>query len=81
MLDFPTLKAMFLGQNLRIMFPIAISTLLGFFLIIITHRRFKENLFNNLVGIVTYFIFIPYFTAANWIVSAAKEIAKTKRKW
>lgn len=81
MLDFPTLKAIILGQNLRIMFPIAVSTLLGAALIVIAHRRFKENIFGNVTGILAYFIFLPYFMTANWIVSVAKEIARSKRKW
>jgi cellulose synthase/poly-beta-1,6-N-acetylglucosamine synthase-like glycosyltransferase len=79
--EFPTMKAIILGQNLRIMFPLAVSALLGIILMLIAHRMFKENFFKNMAGIVIYFIFIPYFTTANWLVSVAKEITRSRRKW
>ncbi len=81
LLDFPTLKQLTLGQNLRIIMPIAIATVFGFYLIFVAHRRLKENVFKNITGAVSYFFFIPYFTTVNWISSIFQEIFKTKRKW
>ena len=81
LLEFPTLKEICLAQNLRIMIPIMMATLLGFFLILHAHKRFNEKITYNLIGAIGYFLFIPYFTTANWISSIFQEAAKTKRKW
>ena len=80
-LEFPTLKEIFLAQNLRIMIPIILATVLGFYLILHAHKRFNEKITKNIIGAVGYFLFIPYFTTANWISSIFQEIFKTKRKW
>jgi cellulose synthase/poly-beta-1,6-N-acetylglucosamine synthase-like glycosyltransferase len=81
LLDFPTIKHLMLGQNLRIMIPLAFMTVLGFYLIFLSHRQLKENVFKNITGTISYFLFIPYFTTVNWISSIYQEISKTKRKW
>jgi len=80
-LDFPAIHTFVLSQNYRIMLPIIIATLLGFYLIWQSHRRFNESIFKNATGIITYFLFIPYFTTVNWIASIFQEVMKTKRKW
>lgn len=79
--NLPSLKSLFLEQNIRIVFPIVAVTLLGFYLIIITHKIFKENLIKHVVPVITYFMFVPYFMTLNWISSIAQEIFKTKKKW
>ena len=81
LLEFPTLKEMLLTQNLRIMLPIILATVLGFYLILYAHKRFNEKITSNITGAVGYFLFIPYFTTANWISSIFQEIFRTKRKW
>ncbi len=81
LLEMPTLQQMMLGQNLRIMIPIILATVLGFYLILHAHKRFNEKITRNLIGVVGYFLFIPYFTTANWISSIFQEVFKTKRKW
>lgn len=81
LLEFPTLQELFLAQNLRIMIPIILATVLGFYLILHAHKRFNEKVTHNLIGAVGYFLFIPYFTTANWISSIFQEVFKTKRKW
>ena len=81
LISIPTLKELALGQNFRVMLPIIISTLLGIYLIILTHRIFKEKLARNIVPVISYFLFLPYFTTINWISSITKEILKTKKKW
>ncbi len=81
LMHFPNIKAAILGQNARIMLPIVMSTLLGIYLIIITHRIFKERLSSNIFPVVSYFIFLPYFMTLNWISSIAQELMKTKKKW
>jgi len=81
LISIPTLKELALGQNFRVMLPIIISTLLGIYLIILTHRIFKEKLMGNIIPVVSYFLFLPYFTTLNWLSSITKEILKTKKKW
>jgi len=80
-LSMPTFENIILGQNLRIMIPITICALLGFALIFLTHKIFKENLSKHVVPTVAYFLFLPYFMTLNWFTSIAHEIFKTKRKW
>ena len=77
----PSLRDTLLGQNLRIIFPVATVTLLGFYLIFISHRIFKERLAKHILPIVTYFIFVPYFMTLNWISSITQEVFNTKKKW
>jgi cellulose synthase/poly-beta-1,6-N-acetylglucosamine synthase-like glycosyltransferase len=79
--NLPTLKEIVLGQNLRIIIPIALATLMGVYLIILTHRIFKEKLAKNIVPVVAYFLFLPYFMTLSWFSSICQEIARTKRKW
>lgn len=79
--EVPTMNDLVLGQNYRIMIPLVIVTLLGFYLIWQSHRRFNEKITKNITGAVAYFFFIPYFTTVNWISSIFQEVLKTKRKW
>lgn len=81
LLDFPSVKEMFLGQNLRIMLPIMMATVLGIYLIIVTHRIFREKLARQIVPVAAYFIFVPYFMTLNWLSSIAQEVFRTKRRW
>lgn len=77
----PSLKDIVLGQNFRVVLPIAICVLLGVSLIILTHKIFKEKLARHIVPTVAYFIFLPYFMTVNWFSSIAQEILRTKKKW
>ncbi|MBD3361243.1 glycosyltransferase [Candidatus Woesearchaeota archaeon] len=79
--EIPTLNEMILAQNYRIMGPIIIVTILGFYLIWQSHKRFDEKITKNITGTLAYFLFIPYFTTMNWISSIFQEVFKTKRKW
>ncbi len=79
--DLPSLKEVLLGQNLRIVIPLAASTGLGIYLIVLTHRAFKEKLARQILPVVSYFLFVPYFMTINWISSIAQEVFKAKRKW
>jgi len=81
LLEYPTLQELMLAQNLRIMLPIILATVLGFYLILHAHKRLNEKITKNITGAVGYFLFIPYFTTANWISSIFQEALKTKRKW
>lgn len=80
-LSIPTIKEVALGQNFRVMIPIFLYTVLGIYLIYLTHRIFKEKLARNVVPVVAYFLFVPYFMTLNWISSITKEILRTKKKW
>lgn len=79
--EIPSLNEIILGQNYRIMVPLFIVMILGFYLIWQSHRRFNERITKNITGAITYFLFIPYFTTINWIASIFQEVFKTKRKW
>lgn len=80
-IDWPSIKEIMLSQNLRVVFPITILTLLGFYLIFLTHKIFKEKIARNIIPIAAYFLFLPYFMTLNWISSFTQEMMKTKRKW
>jgi cellulose synthase/poly-beta-1,6-N-acetylglucosamine synthase-like glycosyltransferase len=80
-LSIPSIKEIFLGQNLRIAIPIMIAFALGIYLIILTHKVFKEKLAKQIVPVVAYFLFVPYFMTVNWISSIAQEMLRTKKKW
>ncbi len=77
----PSLKEIFLGQNLRIAIPVIMVSLLGVYLIFLTHKMFKEKLAKQIVPVVAYFLFVPYFMTLNWISSIAQEVLRTKKKW
>lgn len=79
--EIPTTNELVLAQNYRILLPIGIVTLLGFYLIWQSHRKFNEKISKNITGAIAYFLFIPYFTTINWISSIFQEVFKTKRKW
>jgi cellulose synthase/poly-beta-1,6-N-acetylglucosamine synthase-like glycosyltransferase len=79
--EIPAVNEVMLGQNYRIMVPLAIVTLLGFYLIWQSHRRFNEKITKNITGAIAYFLFIPYFTTMNWITSIFQEVFRSKRKW
>ncbi|MBD3303628.1 glycosyltransferase [Candidatus Woesearchaeota archaeon] len=81
LLEYPTLQELMLAQNLRIMLPIMLAAVLGFYLILHAHKKFNEKITKNIIGAAGYFLFIPYFTTANWISSIFQEVFKTKRKW
>lgn len=80
-LSLPSIKEIVLGQNFRIVFPVIICSLLSIYIIFMAHRIFKERLTRNIVPVMTYFIFVPYFMTLNWISSIAQEILRKKKKW
>ena len=81
MLDFPTIKEFFLARDIQITLPLILSFVLGIYLIVFAHRFFKEELRRHITSAIAYMIVMPYFTTANWIVSVAKEVSRSKRKW
>jgi len=80
-LEIPSIKEILLSQNLRIVFPVMAVSLLGIFFIYITHKAFRENISKNIVPVLSYFIFLPYFTTLNWFSCIAQEVLRTKKKW
>jgi len=79
--EIPTANEIILAQNYRIIIPIIIVTLLGLYLVWVSHKRFNEKITHNIKGAIAYFIFIPYFNTINWISSIFQEVFKTKRRW
>jgi len=80
-LDFPTLKEFLLGQNVQIVLPIFLGSVLGIWLIVIAHQRLKEKILRHIGHIWFYFLVMPYLTSIHWMSSITHEILKTKRKW
>lgn len=79
-LDFPSVKEFMLGRNIQVTLPVALSLILGIYLIFAAHRLFNER-FKHFVPMLAYILLMPYFMAANWIASVVQEVVKTKRKW
>lgn len=80
-LNLPTLKEFLLAKNFQIYIPILIAFGLSLSLIIYAHKFFKEKLSSSFFPAISYFIFMPYFTAGNWFDSLRKELFRSKRKW
>ena len=79
--DIPTLKDYFLSLNIHIILPLIVAAFLGFYMIYSAHKQFKERVRKNVIPMVAYFLFIPYFLTVNWVISLIKEIFRFKRSW
>lgn len=79
--SFPTLKEFILTQNLKIMFPIVIGSLLGAYLFYLAHKMNGEKV-KDFASVLGYFFILPYLVASYWISSIFQELVlKTKKKW
>src|SRR3989338_2601385 len=78
---FPSWKEFFLGQDLQIMLPIAIASLLGVYFFYRAHREIKEKLILFPFSIWSYFVVFPYLTAYHWFSAITQEILRMKKKW
>lgn len=76
----PTLKGFILSHNFKVMFPIYIGSVSGFFLFFVAHRIMKEK-FRHPFAIWAYFIVFPYISFTHWIFSISDELMRRKRKW
>lgn len=79
--DWPSLQEFVLARDVQIGIPLILVLLFGVYLWYVAHRFFKEPMKENSFFILGYLIFMPYFTALNWISSLAHEVFRTKRKW
>lgn len=80
-LELPTLKELVLGQNIQIIIPVIIASLLGFYLFYRAHLKFKENIFSHLPVVVTYVFVAPYITTMHWLSALVQEALRVRRKW
>lgn len=80
-LTFPSFGEIFLGQDLQIMFPIAIASILGFYFLYLAHREVKEKMIKFPFSLWLYFVIFPYLTAFHWCQAIVQEILHRKKKW
>jgi len=79
--DFPTIKELLLGQNIQVILPLFLGTVLGMWLIVIAHKRLQEKILRYVAYIWFYFLVAPTLTSIHWFTSITHEIFRTKRKW
>jgi len=80
LLTFPSFKEMILGQNLKIVFPIIIGSILGIYLFYMAHKMNNEKI-KNPGSTALYFLALPYMIASYWITAIIQEIMKIKKQW
>ena len=78
--DLPTLREFVLGQNLKIMLPIYIGTISGFFLFYMSHKEAHEPI-KNPVSLWAYFFLLPYLTCIHWFGAIFEHIFRVNKKW
>lgn len=79
-LSVTTPKDYILGQNLKIMLPIYISSILGLYMIYASHKLVKER-FRHPFALWVYFAVFPLLTSIHWAAAIGAELTKRKRKW
>ncbi len=78
--DIPSLKDFILGHNMKIMFPIYLSIIAGFYIFYAAHKEVDEKI-RNPVAIWAYFFLLPYLTCMHWIGALYEQIMGVKKKW
>ncbi len=78
--NFPSIKEIILGVNIKIMFPISVSLVLALFIYYKAHQTIGERLKNPL-ALVTYLTVYPLIRGLHWVTALTKEVVKEKKKW
>lgn len=81
LLDFPSLSTFLLSQNAQIIFPLIISSIVGFYVTLLAHFEAKENLFKKIPYYFVFLFIYPYLMSLHWFSSIFQEVFKSKRKW
>jgi len=80
LIEFPSLKELVLGIDIKYIFPLTISFIISLFLLHLAHKSSKEKwIFNP--ALLIYFTVYPLLRLAHWITAMYKETIKGKRKW
>jgi cellulose synthase/poly-beta-1,6-N-acetylglucosamine synthase-like glycosyltransferase len=80
-LNFPTLKEFLLSQNVQIVLPVVVASLLGFYLLYLAHRKLNERVLPHAHHIWFYLLVAPCLTTMHWISALVHETFGTRRKW
>lgn len=76
----PSLKEIILDLNITLLFPIAISFLIGLFIYHSAHKSLKEK-WRFPLALGAYILVYPILRGMQWFAALFQEIIKTKRKW
>jgi len=78
--NFPTLTEILLSSNVKMLFPVTISFLMGIYLYFKAHSYINEKWRFHFASLVYLFIY-PLFRSLQWLHAFTLEITKAKRKW
>ena len=76
----PSIKDFVLGHNMKVMLPIYMSVVAGFYLFYAAHKEANENM-RNPFSIWAYFFILPYLTCLHWIAAIYEHVLGIKKKW
>ncbi len=80
LIEFPSLKELILGIDIKYIFPLTISFIISLFLLHLAHKSSKEKWMLN-PALLIYFTIYPLLRLAHWITAMYKETIKSRRKW
>jgi len=76
----PSIKTMLLSQDIKLLFPLVILTVLSVFMLFLAYS-FTNSKLRHFFSIALYYFVYPYVTAYHWIKSIKDEAIKAKKKW
>ncbi len=80
-LDLPSFNVFVLSQNFQILFPIVISSLVGFYITLKAHKEAEEKLSSSIHYYFVFLFIYPYVMSLHWLSSIFQEFFKTGRRW
>jgi len=76
----PDLKEVILTMNIKLIFPIIISFIFGFYIYLLAHKFSNEKL-KYPFSIVVFFTVYPILRSLHWVTATYKEIKKSEKNW
>lgn len=76
----PGVKEFFLGINLTIYFPIAISFCIALFIYHLAHKNLKER-WRFPLALAAYLTVYPVMRSCHWMTAVYKELFRARKKW
>lgn len=80
LIEFPSLKELILGIDIKYIFPLTISFIISLFLLHLAHKNSKEKWMLN-PALLIYFTVYPLLRLVHWVTAMYKETIKSRRKW
>lgn len=74
------LRDVLLGQNIKLLLPIVLSSILLIFFVIYAFRYGKEKL-ESPFYLLAYFLAYPYLISLHWCTAFTKQVLKMRKKW